>query len=64
MLEIIKVELEELVNNENYYVSKEQIRNEKYILQFAFKDLGIEMEYNECLEEFYYRIMKAYVLQD
>ena len=29
MLEIIKVEMEELVNNENYYGSKEQIENEK-----------------------------------
>jgi hypothetical protein len=64
MLEIIKVEMEELTNNENYYGSKEQIETEKYIIKFAFKDLGIEMEYNECLEEFYYRLVKAYALQD
>ena len=64
MLEIIKVELEELVNNENYYGSKEQIRNERYILQFAFKDLGIEMKYNECLEEFYYRVIEGYKIEN
>ena len=64
MLEIIKTEMELLANNENYYGSKEQIETEKYIIRFAFKDLGIEMEYNECLEEFYYRVLKAYVLQD
>ena len=64
MLEIIKTEMEWLTNDENYYGSKEQIETEKMIIKFAFKDLGIEMEYNECLEEFYYRVLKAYVLQD
>ena len=64
MLEIVKVELEELVNNENYYGSKEQIRNERYILQLAFKDLGIEMKYNECLEEFYYRVIEGYKIEN
>ena len=38
MLEIIKTEMERLTSNENYYGSKEQIENEKYIIRFAFKD--------------------------
>lgn len=60
MLEIVKTEMEELINNENYYGSKDQIENEKMIIKFAFKDLGIEMKYNECLEEFYYRVVEGY----
>ena len=64
MLEIIKTEMKWLANDENYYGSKQQIETEKMIIKFAFKDLGIEMEHNECLEEFYYRVVKAYVLQD
>jgi len=64
MLEIIKKELELLANDENYYGSKIQIETEKMIIRFAFKDLGIEMKYNEAIEEFYYRVVKAYALQD
>lgn len=64
MLEIIKTEMERLTSNENYYGSKEQIENEKYIIRFAFKDLGIEMKHKECLEEFYFRIAVAYRLQE
>ena len=41
MLEIIKNEMEWLTSNEKYYGSKEQIKNEKMITRFAFKDLGI-----------------------
>jgi len=63
MLEIIKTEMQSLANDDNYYGCKSQIKTEKMIIQFAFKDLGIEMEYNECIEEFYYRVLKAYVLQ-
>ena len=33
---------------------------EKMIIKFAFKDLGIEMKYNECIEEFYFRVSEAY----
>ena len=64
MLEIINTEMERLTSNENYYGSKEQIENEKYIIKFAFKDLGIEMKHKECLEEFYFRIAVAYRLQE
>ncbi len=64
MLEIINNEMERLTSNENYYGSKEQIENEKYIIKFAFKDLGIEMKHKECLEEFYFRIAVAYKLQE
>ena len=63
MLEIIKNEMEWLTGNEKYYGSKEQIKNEKMITRFAFKDLGIEMKHKECLEEFYFRIAVAYKLQ-
>ena len=58
MLEIIKVEMEELVNNENYYGSKKQIENERIILNMSFKDFGIEMKYNESIEEFYNRYLE------
>ena len=64
MLEIINTEMERLTSNENYYGSKEQIENEKYIIRFAFKDLSIEMKHKECLEEFYFRIAVAYKLQE
>ena len=64
MLEIINTEMERITSNENYYGSKEQIENEKYIVRFAFKDLGIEMKHKECLEEFYFRIAVAYRLQE
>lgn len=64
MLEIINTEMERITSNENYYGSKEQIENEKYIVRFAFKDLGIEMKHKECLEEFYFRIAVAYKLQE
>lgn len=56
--EYIKEELKEFENNENYYGSKEQIESENFIVRQSFKDFGIEMEYNECLEEFYIRILK------
>jgi len=57
MLEIIKVELEKL-KDFNYYGSKEQIENERIILNFSFKDFGIEMKYNESIEEFYNRYLE------
>jgi hypothetical protein len=57
MLEIIKLELEKL-KDYNYYGSKEQIENEKLILNFSFKDFGIEMKYNESIEEFYNRYLE------
>jgi len=57
MLEIIKVELEKL-KDFNYYGSKEQIENERIILNSSFKDFGIEMKYNESIEEFYNRYLE------
>lgn len=57
MLEIIKIELKKL-KDFNYYGSKEQIENERIILNFSFKDFGIEMKYNESIEEFYNRYLK------
>lgn len=59
MKNLIKKELE-LIKNDNYFGSKEQIENEKLIYTFAFKDLGIELKYNESIEEFYTRLIKAY----
>lgn len=56
MLEIIKLELERM-KDFNYYGSKEQIENENLIVRFSFKDYGIEMKYNEAIEEFYQRIL-------
>ena len=56
--EYIKEELVEFENNENYYGSEIQIESENFIVRQSFKDYGIEMEYNECLEEFYIRILK------
>lgn len=53
--EFIKEELIKLQSNDLYYGSKEQIKNEKLILQNS----TIEMEYKECIEEYYYRIFKA-----
>jgi len=60
MLEVIKKELESL-KDFNYYGSKEQIENEKLIVRFGFKDFGIEMDYNESIEEFYKRSLDLYV---
>ena len=57
MLEIIKLELEKL-KDYNYYGSKKQIENERLILNFGFKDFGIEMKYNESIEEFYNRYLE------
>ena len=59
MLEIIKLELEKL-KDYNYYGSNKQIENERIILNMSFKDFGIEMKYNESIEEFYTRLIKAY----
>ena len=56
--EYIIEELKEFENNENYYGSKIQIESENFIVKQSFKDYGIEMKYNECLEEFYIRILK------
>jgi len=57
MLEIIKLELEKL-KDYNYYGSKKQIENERLILNMSFKDFGIEMKYNESIEEFYNRYLE------
>ena len=57
MLKIIKLELEKL-KDYNYYGSKKQIENERLILNFGFKDFGIEMKYNESIEEFYNRYLE------
>ena len=63
MLEIVKLELEKLVKDYNYWGSELQINQEKLIMRFAFKDLGIEMKDRESLEEYYSRIVEAYKLQ-
>jgi len=62
MLEIIRKELE-LLKNIEYYGSRNQIENENLITRFAFKDLGIEMLYNEAIEEFYKRCENFYKLE-
>tara|TARA_B100000212_G_scaffold327017_1_gene289973 strand:- start:504 stop:704 length:201 start_codon:yes stop_codon:yes gene_type:complete len=53
------LDLKELILNEmekihlpNYYGSKEQIKNENLI----YVESGIEMKYNESIEEYYYRV--------
>lgn len=56
--EYIIEELKEFENNENYYGSEIQIESENFIVKQSFKDYGIEMKYNECLEEFFIRILK------
>jgi hypothetical protein len=53
--EFVKEEMKQLQGNDNYYGSKEQIEAEKTIL----KESKIEMEWNECLEEYYYRILQS-----
>lgn len=63
MKEIVKQELKSLAQS-NYWGSKKQIKMERIISQFAFKDLGIEMKYNEAIEEFYSRVAKGYELQE
>ena len=56
--EYIKLELVEFERNDKYYGSEEQIVSENFIVRQSFKDFGIEMEYNECLEEFFIRVLK------
>ena len=53
--EFVKEEMKRLQGNDNYYGSKEQIEAEKTIL----KESKIKMEWNECLEEYYYRILQS-----
>ena len=53
--EFIIAEMKLLIDNENYYGSKEQIESEKFI----FSQTKIKMNYKECLEEYYYRILKT-----
>ena len=54
MKSFIKKELKELNNNENYYGSEKQIKNEIYILN----KIKIEMEDRESIEEYYIRLIK------
>jgi len=63
MLEIIRRELK-LLKNIEYYGSKNQIENENLIAGFAFEKLGIEMKYNEAIEEFYYRVIEGYKIEN
>jgi len=63
MLEIIRRELK-LLKNIEYYGSKNQIGNENLIVGFAFEKLGIEMKYNEAIEEFYYRVIEGYKIEN
>ena len=54
MKSFIKKELKELINNENYWGSEKQIKNEIYILNKT----KIEMEDRESLEEWLKRLIK------
>jgi len=54
MKSFIKKELKELTNNENYWGSEKQIKNEIYILNKT----KIEMEDRESLEEWLKRLIK------
>tara|TARA_A100001011_G_C14204957_1_gene797360 strand:- start:180 stop:353 length:174 start_codon:yes stop_codon:yes gene_type:complete len=54
MKSFIKKELKELTNNENYWGSEKQIKNEIYILNKT----KIEMENRESIEEWLKRILK------
>jgi|TARA_B100000085_G_scaffold71088_1_gene63727 hypothetical protein len=54
LTEFITKEMKLLIDDENYYGSKQQIESEKFILN----ESKIEMKYNECLEEYYYRIVE------
>jgi hypothetical protein len=57
MNEFLKNELKLLKDN-NYYGSKKQIEREKFIYNVSFKDFGLELKYNESIEEFYNRYLK------
>lgn len=57
MNKFLKNEIKLLKNN-NYYGSKKQIQNEKLIYNLSFKDFGLELKYNESIEEFYNRYLK------
>lgn len=57
MNKFLKSEIKLLKNN-NYYGSKKQIQNEKLIYNLSFKDFGLELKYNESIEEFYNRYLK------
>lgn len=54
MLDLKQMILSEMekIHLPNYYGSEEQIKNEIYILNKT----KIEMEYNESIEEYYYRV--------
>lgn len=54
LTEFIIEEMKLLIDDENYYGSKQQIESEKFILN----ESKIKMKYNECLEEYYYRIVE------
>ena len=58
MNKFLKSELNKLKNNNKYYESKKQITNEKLIYNLSFKDFGLELKYNESIEEFYNRYLK------
>lgn len=42
----------EQIHLPNYYGSKQQIKNEIKIME----ESGIEMKYNEAIEDYYYRV--------
>ena len=58
MLENFLINELKLLKDSNYYGSKKQIEKEKFIYNIAFKDFGIELKYNESIEEFYNRYLK------
>ena len=60
MLELIKREIKN-IENHDYYGCEKQIENENIIVRFSFKDFGLELEYNETIEEFYKRVFTYYL---
>ena len=53
--EFVKKEMIKIQSNNFYYGSKEQIKNETFILENS----NIKIHYKECIEEYYYRILKT-----
>ena len=53
--QFVKKEMIKIQSNDFYYGSKEQIKNETFILENS----NIKIDYKECIEEYYYRILKT-----
>ena len=53
--QFVKKEMIKIQSNDFYYGSKEQIKNETFILENS----NIKVDYKECIEEYYHRILKT-----